>query len=221
MEYRNVGFVIADDQSIVKYAIKSILSKDPEFKLLGEAENFEDVYDLVVNKKPDILITEIYLKGDTAIQYIQRLKRMSPLLKIIVLSDKKIKKDVSDLYDAGISSYLLKICQVTEVSKAIKKVIKGERYFLKEVWRTIQNSETSKNEDSNQGSKKVVSERELQILKLIAKGQTSSQIGVELKISARTVDAHRSNMMAKLGVKNAAELLGLAYRNQILTPRSQ
>ncbi|NQY08491.1 MAG: response regulator transcription factor [Flavobacteriales bacterium] len=219
MEYRNISFVVADDQSIVKFAIKSIIEKDKEFNLMAEANNSAEAYRFVRKHKPDILITDIYLKGDKGSKYIQGLKKINPLIKIIVLSDRKELDIVCKAFELGVHSYMLKSCQINEIETAIQKVIAGDKYFTKDVKRIISSAKKMRKEGLEDTSRKVLSKREIEILKLIATGQTSNQIAKMLFISTRTVDAHRSNMMTKLRVKNAAELLGVAYRNQLIDPR--
>lgn len=201
---------MVDDHRIVLEGISSLLSKFPEVDIIAKEESAEDALKVIEEQSPDILITDLNMPDYHGNQLIRVVTSKFPSVKVIVLSMHTEYFAIHNAVSSGALGYLQKTCTAEDLHKAITTVVQGESYFSKEIKRVM----LAKSYDTIDYSQ--LTDREMEVLKLIVDGLNSAEIGDKLYISSRTVDNHRAHMMRKLGVKNTAELVKTALLNQMV-----
>lgn len=210
---------IADDHSLVRDGIRSIISEHKRFKIIGEAADGNAAFEKIKELKPDLAIVDISMPGLSGINLTKAVQQDAPDVKVMILSMHSSEDYISNALEAGASGYLLKDSDKEEVVLAIDKIAAGETYCGKNVSQILINSfvkSRGKRTPLSSAPIPVLSKREIQILKLIAKGLSNKEIATSLFISTRTVDAHRYNIMQKVQVRNTAELVMYAVNNKLI-----
>ena len=208
-----IRIAIADDHQLVLDGIKALIEGEREIHLVAEGSNGRDLCLITDNFKVDLVLVDIDMPIMNGIQATEVIKKKHPEVKVIVLSMHNEKGIIQKVLETGADGYLLKNVGRDELIGAIKKVNGGQRYFTAEVTMSLAGPDSS----SKVNLKHVefdtsLTEREVEILKLIAQGFSNKEIGDKLFISHRTVDTHRTNLMRKLDVKNIAGLIRYALR---------
>lgn len=198
---------MADDHAILRDGIVSLLQANPSFEIVCTAGNGYEVADLIVKHTLDVCLLDINMPGLDGIETAKLIRQRKPDIKIIMLTTYNDKEIISELVHIGVSAYLLKNSDKDELEEAIHKVMKGRHYFSEEVEKIILEGLTAKKE-SNVVS---LTDRELEVVQLLAKEFTNDKIAGELHISYRTVETHRKNIMQKTKAHNLAGLLKYAY----------
>jgi DNA-binding NarL/FixJ family response regulator len=208
-----IKILIADDHTILREGIVSLLQSEESFSVAGTANNGFEVMELVSKHEFDVCLVDINMPGMDGIQTAKWLRENKPAIRIIMLTTYDDREIISELVHIGVSGYLLKNSDKQELIEAVNKVMKGRHYFSEQVERIILLGLTEKK------VKEVVTltEREIQIVQLLAKEYTNDKIAKELTISYRTVESHRKNIMQKVKAQNLAGLIRYAYNNGILT----
>jgi two-component system, NarL family, response regulator DegU len=216
-----VKIVLADDHGIVRDGIKSTLRDEKTFKIIGEASNGIEAIDAVRTLSPDVIIIDINMPKMNGIEATAAITKKYPNTKSLVLSMHDNEDYVLKSIEAGAAGYLLKDTGKDEFIKAIKAVAKGEKYFSTSIsnilatgylHRIKKEGARAADDDSENG----LTRREKGILRLIVQGKSNREIADSLSISIRTIEVHRSNMMKKLKVKNAVELVKFAMENNLV-----
>jgi DNA-binding NarL/FixJ family response regulator len=207
-----IKLLIADDHTILRDGIVSLLQAEESFIVAGTAGNGYEVLDLINKKDFDICLLDISMPGLDGMETAKLIKERKPAIKIIMLTTYNDPEIISELVHIGVSGYLLKNSDKQELVEAINKVMKGRHYFSEEVENIILQGLIEKK------STEIITltERELQIVQLLAKEYTNDKIAKELTISYRTVESHRKNIMQKTKAHNLAGLLKYAYSRGLL-----
>lgn len=205
--------LLVDDHQIIIDGLKSLLQNSDEIKVTGEAKNGREALRIIEILKPDVVLMDIDMPVMNGIDTLKEIRKQFRDVKVIILSMHNEAGMIKSLMDIGANGYLLKSCAQDELIGAIKKVSTGQNYFSTDVTLALLN--TSGTSNSEQKSE-LLTERETEILKLIAAGFSNKEIGDQLFISHRTVDTHRTNLMKKLDVNNIAGLISYAIRNGIV-----
>lgn len=227
-----INVVLADDHEIVRNGIKQMLESENTIKVVGEASNGKEAVDLVTLLQPDVLITDISMPVMTGIEAATELVQHKTRTKILMLSMFDREEYVLSAVRLGAHGYLLKDTDKAKFLKAISKVVNGEKYFSSEISNIIVNqylntvstgdAPIARDAYQQQQPKPVVNDlyditkREKQILTLVVNGQSNKVIAEELGISVRTIETHRLNIMKKLKVNNAADLVRIAIQNNLI-----
>ncbi|MCB9202887.1 MAG: response regulator transcription factor [Flavobacteriales bacterium] len=215
-----INIVLADDHTLVRDGIKSLLSKQDDFKVIGEAEDGVQAIELVNELKPDLLIIDIRMPKFTGIEVIKQLKKEKVNVRTIVLSMHDSEDYVLDSIDSGADGYVLKGTNKEEFVKAINFVMSGEKYFCGEIssilLKRLNNKPNKSEVKTSLDSEFNLTKRETQILKQILNGNSNQEIADILKISKRTIEVHRLNLMKKLKVKNIVELTKVANQYHLI-----
>lgn len=203
-----IKIIIADDHQMFIDGIKSILSREIGVDIVGEANNGMQLIKLVESKKDiDVVLTDIRMPVMDGIAATRTLSLKFPQIPVLALSMYNQGIDVQEMLDAGAKGYIVKNAGKQEMIKAIYALASKQPFFSDEIKSSL---ETMK---YNKSKKRVLSRREIQITKLVAKGRTSTQIAQELHISKHTVDSHRKNIFKKLGLQNIAGLVKYGLEN--------
>lgn len=207
-----IKIAIVDDHQLFRDGIHSLLSKYDDFEIVISSENGKDFFEqLKKGSLPDVLLLDLTMPEMNGFEVLDKLKREYPQIRSIAISMHDDGNYIMQSIRGGAYGYLLKNTDEEELLKAIYSVVKGYKYFNQEI------SQRMIDIMSLEGvTPKKLSPREMKILKLMAKGQTTKEIANELFISTRTVETHRNNMVKKLKVKNTPELINKAAQLNLL-----
>ena len=204
------NIIIADDHCIVRTGLKSIIEKVNNYKVVAEAIDGNELLYALKKNECDIVILDICMPNMDGFISIRQIKKKFPLVKILIFS---FLKDYDHFHEAirnGANGYLLKNDVGPEIIKAIETILDGNKYFSPSVQTMLVDKEIRSIDDGDLPSCEILTNREKEILSLIAKGLTNKNISTKLYISIRTVEHHRSNLSNKLGFKNTAALVTYA-----------
>lgn len=203
--------ILAEDHTILREGLKSLLSAEPEFEVVAEAEDGREAIRCVKEWKPDLILTDLSMPRMNGMEAIREIKRESPKTKVLVLTVHKAEEYILATLKAGADGYLLKDSNRAELVMAAKKVLSGKPYISPEISeRVIEGYLEGRKNLKTQTAWETLTPREREILKLIAEGYKNKEIAEELCISVKTVEKHRSNLMEKLDLHNAQGLTTFA-----------
>jgi two-component system response regulator NreC len=222
-----IDLFIADDHPLVRNGLIEVLQKEKEFRFLGFAENGIEAFEAIKKIKPKVALLDVDMPGMSGLEVLSKLQVTSETatVNVIILT---MHEDVALLNKAmrmGAKSYLLKTVKPSVLVEVIHKVAGGDPYYLPETLTTIIDASTVVPNKASTGKEptndavrlaSLLSERETEVLTLIAEGFTNAQIGEKIHISPRTVDTHRTNIMKKLEVGNVASLVRIALINGLV-----
>ena len=211
------SILLVDDHFLVRDGIRALLEDEEDYTIVGEASNGKQAIELCQSLRPNIIICDIRMPEMTGIETIAALHKLQTTSKTIMLSMHDSDEYILQSVKAGADGYLLKDAGKEEFLKALTTVSKGEKYFsgdvstvlIKSLTNTIKKEKTNSEWTTSgqfENSEIELTKREKQILKLAISGLTNKEISTHLNISKRTTEAHRFNLMKKLGVKNVLEL---------------
>jgi two-component system response regulator NreC len=206
----NIRLLLVDDHKIVLDGIKALLDDLEGFDCVATADNGQKALALLKVFDVDVVLMDIDMPIMNGIEATKHIKKDFSSVKVISLTQHSERGMVKQLLECGSDGYLLKNIAQDELAAAIRKVVAGERVFSEEVSMSLAGKAVEKNA---QGVEVELTEREIEILTLIAEGFSSKQIGEKLFISPRTVDTHRTNLMNKLDIHNIAGLIRFALKN--------
>jgi len=213
----NIRVVLADDHKMILAALRSMLEKETDIAVVGEAGDGAALLELVARTMPDVAVVDIGMPGMNGIEATQRLLVGQPRLKVIALSAYSDKRFVLEMLNAGAKGYLIKASAGDELSRAIRAIAQGRTYLCPEVAGTI--VEAARGKTSLAGNAGVhLGRREREVLALLAEGNNSSEIAARMHIAASTVEVHRRNIMRKLDLHSVAELTKYAIREGLTSP---
>lgn len=203
---KKINIVLVDDHQILRDGLKNIIQQKANFQIIGEASNGRDAIKLCAKLNPDVVVTDVAMEGLNGIEAAKQISKAQPKIKIIGLSMHANKKFIQGMFKAGGYAYLLKDGDSEELITAITTVMQNRKYLSKKI-----NPDYLKllNEESDQ---RKLSSREIEVLQLIAEGNSSKEIGELLFLSSKTVDVHRNNLMKKLELYSIPELTKYAIR---------
>lgn len=209
--------LIADDHQLLLDGIISLLQPEKDMVIAGTATDGYEVLDLISKNEYDICLLDINMPRLDGIATAKLIKEQKPALKIIVLTTYNDKEIVTEILQAGISGYVIKNSSKQELVKAIRKVAEGGIYFSDEIHNIIMGDYTQHLASNKQKEEPIIfTQREQEVLYLLAKEYTNEKVAEILKISYRTVETHRKNMMQKTHSHNIAGLLRFAYNHGLI-----
>jgi DNA-binding NarL/FixJ family response regulator len=209
-----IKVLLVDDHDIVMDGIASIVSEAPSLQVVGKASSVDMAKELLTKVTPDLVLTDISLGESTGLELTKYIVDKYPSIKVIVLTMHDSVQHISSLLDAGAMGYLLKNVRQNELFLAIQQVMDGKQYIQQSIAVRYSKSLNAQQEAAKQSQ---LSPREIEIIRLIAKEFTTSQISKELFLSEHTVETHRKNIIRKTGVKSVLGLVNYA-REQGLLP---
>lgn len=209
-----IRIVLADDHVLVRDGIKALLEDENDIEVIDEASDGLEALDVVKRSLPDVLVVDIRMPGLTGIEVVRKIREENLNLKTLILSMHDSEEYVLQSVQVGADGYLLKGASKDEFLKALHKVADGGKYFSGDISSILVNNFARSGMDQKPTEAVEdpfnLTKREIQILTLVMEGKSSKEIGEELKISKRTAEVHRFNLMKKLDVKNLIELTNKA-----------
>lgn len=207
-EENPIKIVLSDDHEIVRAGIKRLLSIDKSIKIVAEGQNGKEAIELVKNHRPDIALLDILMPVMTGIEAVKEIKKVSPETFTVILTAFEDSKHLELALNTGADGYLTKDIKSKDLTESIHRVMEGERVFSKSILLILQNHYVTKSHIEEPPV--TITKREQDILNLIADGLTSQEISEKLNLSIRTIESHRYNLMQKLNLKSAAQLIKYA-----------
>ena len=204
--------LIADDHPIVLKGLNKILEETGDIRSIAEAHSGEEVLDKVKEDKFDIILLDISMPGMNGIDTLEGIKKLKPSLPVLILSIYPEKEYALRALKAGASGYLTKKSAPAELSNAIRKILKGERY-ISPVLADLMASTLAEINDKPLHER--LSNRECQVMGMLVTGKSLKEIGAEMSLSPKTISTFRSRILQKLNIENSAELVKYAVTNKL------
>ena len=213
---RPYKIVIAEDHTILRQGLRALLSSNPDFEVVGEAEDGRAAVRTIETLSPDLLLMDLSMPRMTGMEAITEIKKRSPATKIVVLTVHKGEEYVLSALKAGADGYVLKDAGHDELVTALKNVLAGKRYLSPDISEKVIGGYLEGRRALKARPWDTLTQREREILKLIAEGYKNKEIAEHLFISLKTVEKHRSNLMRKLDRHNTAALTAFAMEKGII-----
>ncbi len=210
-----IRVLVVDDHTIVREGIRALLARQRDIEVVGEASDGQQAVDQVLALRPDIVLMDIAMPGMDGLQATEKIRSSAPETRILVLTQYENKEYVLPLLRAGAAGYLIKLTRATELVDAIRAVHQEGAYLPPAIAHAVV-TDIAQPARTEPALAPLLTDREKEVVRLIASGSTSRGIAERLHISVRTVDTHRANIMEKLGVHSSAELIMYAIREGIV-----
>ncbi len=210
-----IRVLVADDHDIVRFGIVSVLNTSKEIQVVADVATGDEALTAYTRLKPDVCLLDVSMPGKSGIETATEIRKLDPNAKVLILTMHQNEEYLSQALKAGASGYILKNSSIKELVKSIGQVMKGDTVFSESVgkWMADQYVKNATMGAGAMDELMSLTRREKEITKLIVDGKTSQEIADILFISPRTVEAHRANLMQKLGLKNTAALVKFAVAN--------
>jgi DNA-binding NarL/FixJ family response regulator len=207
-----IKVLLADDHQLVIDGLKALLEHQSDLVIIGQAKNGQEVLDFLKNEQPDLILLDVNMPVLNGIQTTTLIRQQYPQVKVLILTMYKNKTIINGLVRLGARGCILKNTGNGELNEAIRTVAAGGTFFSTEIAVLL----TEEKEETVTKENVVLSEREVEILKALANGMTSKEIGQRLFLSIYTVETHRKNINHKLGFSNVAEVTRYAIESGLL-----
>jgi len=208
-----INILIADDHTIVRKGLKQILAETQDMVVAGEASNGFEVMEKVRNNHYDVLLLDISMPGKSGLDILKELKMENPKLPVLVLSMYPEEQYAVRVLRAGASGYLTKESAPEELVVAMRKVARGKKYVSPSLAEKLA---VDLEVDASKPPHETLSDREYQVLCMIASGKTVGEIAEKLLLSAKTISTYRARILEKMNMKNSAELTHYAIQNKLV-----
>ena len=202
-----IRIIIVDDHHLVRKGLRQLLERELDLRVFAEAADGQEALDIVDRHRPDVVVMDVEMPGINGIEATGRIRTEYPGTQVVMLSMHSDPVLIRQAFDRGARGYVLKKSMGVELVKAIRTVCRGDTYHS----RSIEQSEYAV-EQPPRSAPLQLTVREREVLRLIAAGNTNQQIAESLRISIKTVEIHRSNLMAKLGTHSLPDLIRMAIR---------
>ena len=208
-----IRILIADDHAVVREGVKSILSEVPDITVAGEAANGQEALEKIAQKAYDLVLMDIAMPGRDGLEILKEIKAQKPKLPVLVLSMFPEEQYAMRALKSGASGYLTKESIPDELIKAVRKITQGGKYISSSF---SEKFILSMDSDTERPPHESLSDREYQVMRMIASGKTLKEIAEALFLSVKTVSTYRARILEKMGMKNNAELTHYAIKKNIV-----
>ncbi len=208
-----IRILITDDHQLFREGIVNLLSASPEIEIIGQAENGQEAVEKAKRLLPDIVIMDLGMPIMNGVEATKILSQELPEVKVLALSMHSDRQYIKEVLEAGVYGYLFKNCTYDELIKAINTVYNGKKYLSDKITEVLIQDYLEKEEDNHPE----LSERESEILKLLAEGKSTREISEILFISVKTVGTHKQHILEKLNLRTTADLVKYAIKKGIVS----
>jgi len=215
-----VNLILADSNDLIRLGLRTVLTAELNVAIVGEARNEKELVAQLAAFGASIVLIDFTSEGFT-IDTIQRVSTKFQTVKFLAVTSAQSAQTLVDALRSGVTSYVKKDCELSEIVTAVSETSRGNKFFCGQILETIQRANIDVNDldfESFSCEPVILSERENEIIILIAEGQTNELIAEHLFLSKHTVNTHRKNIMAKLGVKNTAGIVMYAVKTELISP---
>jgi NarL family two-component system response regulator LiaR len=211
----NIKVLLVDDHEMVRIGLAAVLGTEEGIEVVGEASNGQDGIRLAQEYRPDIVLMDLVMEGMDGIETTRRLLQLYPDCKVIVLTSFLDDEKLYPVIEAGAFSYLLKTSRASEIAQAIRAAAKGQSILESQVASKIMNRFRQPKEPAAPHTE--LTEREMEVLQLIAAGKSNQEVADDLFIGVKTVKFHVTNVLAKLGVEDRTQAAIYAFKHGLVT----
>ncbi len=205
-----IRILLADDHAITREGLRSLIEKQSDMEVIGEAQDGRQAVDLARKLQPDIVITDISMPNLNGVDATRQIIHENPKIKVIALSVHSNRAFVADMLKAGASGYVLKECTFDELVEAIRTVIDGGVYLSLKVAGVVVSDYVQRLARTAKSPLETLTEREREVLQLISEGKNTKQIALQLNVSTKAIEANRHKIMEKLEAHSIADLVKIA-----------
>jgi DNA-binding NarL/FixJ family response regulator len=209
--------VLVDDHAILREGLRALLALEADLEVVGEADNGDAGVEIVERAQPDVVITDLAMPQRTGIQVISRVRKVAPAVRVLVLTVHNGEEYIKAALTAGADGYVLKDSSRADLLQAIRTIVRGQRYLCPPVSAKIVSGFLGDDQLRPPGSVRHLTDREREILTLIALGKSNKRIALQLLLSVKTIEKHRSNFMRKLELHNTAGVTMFAICNGLVS----
>ncbi|MBP5970786.1 MULTISPECIES: response regulator [Pseudomonas] len=212
------NLLLVDDHSLIRAGVRALVLDIPGYAVIGEANDGSQLLEMVEQLSPDIVLLDISMKQTGGLEALQRLKRVRPQSKVLILSMHTDPALIMQALECGAHGYLLKDTTATELEHALEALRNNERYLSPAIAHTVINQALTRNQKQPEiAESHNLTARQLEILRLIVRGKSTREIANGLGLSIKTVETHRSQIMKRLQIYDVAGLVLFAVREQIIS----
>ncbi len=209
---------IGDDHKIVRHGLRALLGNEPDIEIVGEAENGFETIKGAEELSPDVVVMDVCMPDLNGIEATRQITAKNPRIKVLALSMHSDKRFVLSMIKAGAAGYLLKNCAYDELVQAIRTVSVGKTYISKDLSDILVKDYVDHLQKDEPSISHLLTDRENEVLQLLAEGKTTKQIAAALHLSIKTVETHRYDIMNRLNIHNVAGLTKYAVRHGLTPP---
>ena len=213
---KDISIVIADNQYLVRQGLKCLLKKQSNIELLEEVTDEEELLEVLKEVNPDVIIMDYNQEGAFSTETVAKVKAVSPAINMLIISADDHKESIYQVLEYGVNSFITKTCDEEEIIDAVKAASKKEKFFCTKVLDYLLEKSFPKSEDAVSCAPTPLSPREIEIVQLIAQGLIAKEIADRLCLSTHTIYTHRKNIMKKLQLNSASELMLYAINHGII-----
>ncbi len=211
-----IKLLLADDHAIMREGLRAMIEKEPGMTVVGEADNGQTTVELARKVIPHVVIMDVAMPDLNGIEATRKILKDNPSLKVVALSGHVNQTFIREMFAAGASAYILKQTACDELIRAIRDVLAGKKYLSSGVTRGVVDAYVELTQPTSKTPAfSVLTEREREVLQLIAEGHSTKTVSGRLAVSGKTVETHRRNIMEKLNLHSVAELTKYAIREGI------
>ena len=211
-----IRVLLADDHQMMREGLKALLEKTNRVMVVGEAEDGKNTVSLAEKRMPNVIVMDVAMPGLNGIEATRKIRKSNPNARVIALSGHADRCLVSEMLKAGASGYVLKSRASDELVHAIDEVMQGRTYLSPEVTQGVVDTYVRNTPKSGENPAfATLTDREREVLQLLAEGRSTKEMAGELQVSVKTVETHRQNIMRKLQVFSVAELTKYAIREGV------
>ena len=215
-----ISILLADSNPLIRFGLKSIFTDKKEYEIIGEVVSSAELIKKLKLLKPDVVLID-YTSPDFSIDVIPQALQVNSHVKFVAITPEQSGITLVNAIKSGITSYIKKDCDIDEIVDSVKETAAGGKFFCGQILETIRREAIQVDNIENidfSCAPLTLSNRELEIIQLIAEGYTNDQISEKLFLSKHTIATHRKNIMAKLGVNNTASIVMYAVKTQLVSP---
>jgi DNA-binding NarL/FixJ family response regulator len=209
---KKLRIFLADDHALIRDGLKALVNVQADMEVVGEADNGRDAWQKAKELLPDVVVMDVSMPELNGVQATEKLKKDCPDVKVLALTAYKDKGYMDQLLKVGASGFVLKLSAAQELIQAIRRVAAGDIYLDREMADKVTDSYVRKQFLKGVMRQKDLSDREEEVLRLIATGYSNKEIAAKLNISVKTVESHKSNLMEKLEFRSRTEIVRYAVR---------
>lgn len=215
-----VSVIIADSNELIREGLKAILSRENAIRLVAECADREHLLSAITRHQPQVVVID-YSSPGFSVDVVLEIKRVYPTTHFVAITFAPTGQAIISAIKAGITSYVKKDCDIAEIIDSVYETSKGNKFFCGTILETIKNESIDINKAEFRSlacAPVAITERELEIITLIAEGYTNQEIAEKLFLSTHTINTHRKNIMSKLGVANTAGIVMYAVKCNLVSP---
>jgi DNA-binding NarL/FixJ family response regulator len=213
---QKIKIMLVDDHILFREGLRFVLSQDSKYEVIAEAEDGKQFLELLENQLPDVVLMDISMPNMDGIEASGKALKRYPALNIIALTSFGDEIYYYKMVEVGVRGFVIKKSSSMELERAITAVMKGDNYFSQELLKAIIITLGSRNKTENDKLEQNFTKRELEVVKQVCNGLSNQEIANVLGLSLRTVETHKSNILAKTGTKNTVNLIMYALKNKLI-----